>query len=143
MQFNVTVSVGRGGGRVIRPNQKHILLRARKEFSEEKRKEIFVVGRMVHYNNNNDRGKGCWYATTDINLTASTLVALNWTSRINLNFALRIGCTRWGPDTVLDLRRHCHKGLLDIGRVLGRCLEEWNSELIGVFLQREKSSSRF
>lgn len=86
-------------------------------------------------------GGRCWYATTETqNLTASTLIAFNWTSRINLNFALRVGCTRWWSDAVLDLRCHCHKGLFNVGRVLGRCLEEWYSELIGVFLRRRQQN---
>lgn len=52
-------------------------------------------------------------------LAASTLIAFNWTSRVNLHFALRVGGTRRWSDAVLDLRRHCHKGLLDVRRVLG------------------------
>lgn len=32
-----------------------------------------------------------------------------------------------GSDAVLDLGSHGHEGLLNIGRVLGRRLEEWNA----------------
>lgn len=72
------------------------------------------------------------------NLTASALIAFNWTSRVDLDFACGVCGTRWWADAVLNLRCHCHKGLLNVGRILGRCLEEWNSELVGVFLKYKK-----
>lgn len=68
-------------------------------------------------------------------LTATAFVAFNWTSRVDFDFARGVCGTRWWANAVLDLRCHCHKGLLNIGRVLGWCLKEWNSELVGVFLQ--------
>src|SRR5690349_930988 len=68
-------------------------------------------------------------------LAAASFIALNWTACVNLNFALRVCCARWWPNAILDLRCHCHKGLLNVGRVFSGCLKEWNSELIGVFLK--------
>lgn len=69
------------------------------------------------------------------NLAATTLVTLDGTSRVDLDFAGGVCGTRRWADAILDLRCHCHKGLLNVGRILGRCLEEWDSELIGVFLK--------
>jgi len=36
--------------------------------------------------------------------------------------------------TLLDLSCHCQESLLDVGRVLGRCLEEGDSKAIGELL---------
>jgi hypothetical protein len=81
-----------------------------------------------------DRGE----SRLTLNLTASTLIAFNRTSRINVDFSPGFcGGTRWWANAILDLRCHCHEGLFDICRVLGGCLEEWNSELVGVFLKKQ------
>lgn len=51
-------------------------------------------------------------------LTATTLIAFNWTSCVDFHFALRVGGTGWRSDAVLYFRGHCHEGLLDVGRIL-------------------------
>lgn len=87
----------------------------------------------MHYNNHNE---GWDRARAD--LAASAFVAFDWTSRVDLHFARGVcGARRW-PDAILDFCCHCHKGLLDVGCVLGRCLEERDSELIGVFLKQRE-----
>lgn len=91
------------------------------------------TGSFVHYNNHNE---GWERARAD--LAASAFVAFDWTSRVDLHFARGVcGARRW-PDAILDFCCHCHKGLLDVGCVLGRCLEERDSELIGVFLKQRE-----
>jgi hypothetical protein len=72
------------------------------------------------------------------NLTATSFVAFNWTSRINFDFARCICGTRWWSDAVLNLRCHRHKGLFNVSRILCRCFKEWNSQLIGIFLKYKK-----
>lgn len=76
-------------------------------------------------------------------LTAAALVALNRTSSVDLHFTRCVARRRWWTNAVLNLCRHCHKSLFNIRSIFRRCLEEWNSQLIGVFLQAKNYDIQF
>lgn len=65
---------------------------------------------------------------------APGLVAFNWTTLINFHLAGCFGCTGWWSDAVLNFGCHGHECLFDIGCILGRCLKEWDAQLLRVFL---------
>lgn len=65
---------------------------------------------------------------------APRLIVFDWTTLINFHFAGGFGSTGWRSDTILDLGCHGHERLFNIGGILGRCLEEWNAQLLCVFL---------
>ena len=74
-------------------------------------------------------------------LRASALLrATNWLSRVHddsASFARSAG-RDWSAlrsHAVFDLRGHRRESLLNIGRVLGRSLEEWNAESVSELLR--------
>lgn len=71
---------------------------------------------------------------THNDLAAARLCVFNGTTLVDLHLAGRFGGARRRSHTVLDLSGHRHKGLLYVGCVLRRRLEEWNPKLVGVFL---------
>ena len=72
---------------------------------------------------------------SDVSALAASLVLLDWLTRANLQrgVARLHGLRR---DSLFDFLRHCDKGLFDIRRRFGTCLEERNSHLVRERLQR-------
>ena len=68
-------------------------------------------------------------------LTTSTLISFYGTSSINLNILCCVCSTWWWSYTILNFRCHRHECLLNIRGILCWRFKEWNSKLIGVFLQ--------
>jgi len=56
---------------------------------------------------------------------------------VDLDVGSWVGCRRrcCRPDSGFDLGSHRHKRLLNVGCILRACLQEWNAQLVGVFLQ--------
>lgn len=75
-------------------------------------------------------------------LAAPRFGILNRTSLIDFNFAGRFSGTRWWPNTILYFGSHSHESLLHIAGILGRCFEEWNAQIVGVFLHENNKKDR-
>lgn len=59
----------------------------------------------------------------------------NWTTLIDFHLTGRFSSAGRWSNAILDLSGHGHKRLLNIGSIFGRCLEEWNAQLVCVFLK--------
>ena len=72
---------------------------------------------------------------SDVLALAASVILLDWLARANLQRGVaRLDWLR--RDSLFDFLRHCDKGLFDVCRRFGTCLEERNSHLVRERLER-------
>ena len=66
---------------------------------------------------------------------ASTALGRCWLINVNWRVSHALSA-RHGLHSILYFSCHGHKCLLDVGSILGACLEKWNAQMVGKFLIR-------